>query len=349
MTDRFPELLYDSRCLDHENGPGHPERPRRLERIRRVVEDEFPEATWRSASPADRSHIERIHDTDYVDTVLGMRGSRGRLDADTAVSPGSVDAAELAAGMAIDAVRIAVENQRDAFAFVRPPGHHAEADRGMGFCLFNNVAIATRWALDNTDVERVLVVDWDVHHGNGTERAFYDTDEVLFFSTHQAPFYPGTGDVDDIGRGDGEGLTINVPLPAGTGDKGLYEAFDSILIPAARSYAPDLVVLSAGFDAHGLDPVGGMQATTDGFARLATLLHDLASHTCEGRLAAVLEGGYHLDALANGCAACVGVFAGIDAASSPADDHAPSRAVEQALVRARSIQTNHWPRVSDSA
>ena len=229
---------------------------------------------------------------------MNLRDRSVSLDADTHTSDGSILAAEHAAAAAIDlAVGVARGEAKPGMALVRPPGHHATASRAMGFCLFNNVAIAAR-ALQRTGVaERVAIYDFDVHHGNGTEAIFYEDPTVLYLSTHQFPFYPGTGDAEDTGEGAGKGATLNVPLRSGTTDGTLLEANDSLLLPTVRAFAPDFILISAGFDAHEKDPLGGCRITTDGFAALATRWIDLAADVCDAKIAAVLEGGYHLTAL----------------------------------------------------
>lgn len=334
MTDSTSRIYFDPTMIEHRPGRGHPERPQRLEAIEAALEGRFPDRTLHSADPISPAALHRVHDPNYVDEVLALRGQQAVLDADTIVSPKSVDAALLAAGMAATAVEWTVAEQRPSFALVRPPGHHAERARGMGFCIFNNIAVAAAYARAELDVDRVMIVDWDVHHGNGTQNAFYDRGDVLFFSTHQAPFYPGTGAVEETGTKDGKGATINVPLPAGTGDAALVEAFETLLVPAAEQFDPQLVLVSAGFDAHCLDPVGGMQATTDGFAALLSIIEHLADRCCGGRLALVLEGGYHLEALARTVVRCIEVLDGGDGKKNFGSPIEPAR---RALQRAREL------------
>ncbi len=299
-------LLFHPDMLDHDPGPGHPERPARLEAIRRrLTESPVRGARWAEPQPAERAAIDRVHDPGYVAAIESLRGRRARLDPDTVVSAGSVAAAYLAAGAAIGAADAAAGRPRRAFALVRPPGHHAEAGRAMGFCLFNNVAVAAAHAREALRLERILIVDWDVHHGNGTQHNFEERDDVLYFSTHRYPFYPGTGAAEEVGRGAGDGFTVNVPLPAGLGDDEHLAVFDRVLVPVAERFRPELVLVSAGFDSHRDDPLGGMTMSEAGFAALCGVVCALADRHCEGRLALVLEGGYDLGALARSAAAHV--------------------------------------------
>ncbi|MCP4806553.1 MAG: histone deacetylase [Proteobacteria bacterium] len=292
--------------LEHRPGAAHPERPERLEAILADLDARPIAGTRReSASPAAREAIERVHRLGHVQAMEAIRGRGAFLDQDTVASEGSIPAAYLAAGAAIRAAEHTLDGGGPAFALGRPPGHHAERRHAMGFCLFNNVAIAAAQALERSDVERVLIVDWDVHHGNGTQHIFEDRDDVLFFSAHQGDFYPGTGLVEERGRGRGEGFTVNAPLRSGAGDDELRAAFLGRLIPAAQSFGPDLVLVSAGFDAHVDDPLAGLRATSQGFATLTRMVRDLAVEECDGRLALVLEGGYDTIALAKSVRACI--------------------------------------------
>ena len=337
MTSRRPRLLFDPLTIEHDTGHGHPERPARMTAIGDHLRDSLPDADLHTAPPASNQALETIHTPAYIDAVFELRGQHGQLDPDTVLSPKSVDAALAAAGMSIAAVEAVIDGEPSAFALVRPPGHHAETGRGMGFCIFNNVAIAATQALRSPDIERVLIVDWDVHHGNGTQQTFYDRSDVLFFSTHQSPFYPGTGDVNETGSGDAEGTTVNIPLPAGSGDAALIDAFQSVLVPVSRRFDPDLVMISAGFDAHCLDPVGGMQVTTDGFRALTSIVADLAARHADRRLALILEGGYHLDALARSVGACIDVLTSPEDFELPSNDGDPIEPAAKALERARQV------------
>ena len=305
MRQRSPQIFVDERMLDHQPGPGHPERPQRLQAVLNRLHEELPQVPRQAAPPATREMVERVHAPAYVESILALKGRSARLDADTIVSPQTVDAAFIAAGQAVAAASFAFDQRTSTFALVRPPGHHAEGHRGMGFCFFNNIAVAAAEILATTEVERVLIVDWDVHHGNGTQEIFYERGDVFFFSTHQSPLYPGTGDAAEAGAGPGLGATLNRPLPAGTGDEELLEVFQSSLIPAARDFAPELILVSAGFDAHRLDPIGGMRVSAAGFGALTDLVAELAQECCQGRLALILEGGYDLEGLSTSVVACL--------------------------------------------
>lgn len=336
-------IFYDPIMMEHRTGPHHPESPERLWEIAALLDNELGPLWARSAPAASVADAERIHTPAYVASLLAMVGKNTHLDADTVISPGSVDAAFLAAGHAIAAARHTCQTGRPAFALVRPPGHHAAPNRGMGFCLLNNIAIAARYALDELGIRRVLIVDWDVHHGNGTQDAFYDRRDVLFYSSHQSPLYPGTGAVDEVGAGHGAGYTINIPFPAGTGDDGLLAAMESILVPAAGEFEPDLLLVSAGFDAHRLDPIGGMRVSTEGFAAMTAVVSDLATRLCGGRLALILEGGYHRQALARTVARCLRELQSPRDEELQIDQSSLEPGVISALQAARGINARYWP------
>jgi len=289
-------------CLKHETRPGHPERPARLRAIRTALDEAgvLADVTELSAEPADLKWIETVHDTDYVARVRRVceRGG-GLLDrGDTPVGPASYNAALHAAGAVLAAADAVMAGRaRNAFCAVRPPGHHARSGAAMGFCVFNNVAIAARYLRRHHGLERVLIVDWDVHHGNGTAETFDDDPSVLYFSVHRHPFYPGTGAASGDEAHRPAGGTINVPLPAGAGDEAFLDALRTRLAPAADRFRPDFVLISAGFDAHQDDPLGGMAVTTEGYGRMTELVRDIAKKHCDGRVVSVLEGGYDLEAL----------------------------------------------------
>jgi acetoin utilization deacetylase AcuC-like enzyme len=294
-------LYYDSRFLDHDTG-NHPERPSRLRQIALRLESTglMTQCTRPAWEPATRARLEHVHEPGYIESVQAMaaRGG-GHLDADTAVSPASFDVARLAAGAACDAVdRVMAGEDKTALCLVRPPGHHALAERGMGFCLFSNVAIAASVARDEHELDRVLIVDWDVHHGNGTQDVFYADGRVGFFSIHRWPFYPGTGDAEETGTGAGVGTTVNLPVAFGTPRQTYRETFASELEKFAANFRPQLILISAGFDSHRADPIGSLELEVEDFAELTKIVHNVAAVHAEGRVVSVLEGGYNPPVLA---------------------------------------------------
>jgi acetoin utilization deacetylase AcuC-like enzyme len=260
-----------------------------------------------------------VHAPEYISLVQKQaEGGGGWLDADTVMSPGSYNAAIYAAGGALTAVDTVMSRQvNSAFALVRPPGHHATCWQAMGFCLFNNVAIAAKYALANFDIKRVLIIDFDVHHGNGTQDTFYTDPHVLYFSVHEYPFYPGTGSIDETGARDGEGFNVNVPLLAGWGDDEYQAVFEDILAPAAKRFEPQLILVSAGYDAHWADSLALMQVSVSGFARLVEIIKTLADMLCQGRMVFTLEGGYNLEALSLSIAATLDILRGNRQISDP--------------------------------
>ncbi len=297
-------LVYDPHYLEHDMGHGHPESPERLRAIVARLESSglLARLVRIVPRPAEDEWITQIHSPQYVETLKRHRPSSGRvqLDPDTSMSPGSLPAAYLAAGGVLAACDAIVQGTvRHAFCAVRPPGHHAERTRAMGFCLFNHVAIAARYLQKRHGLSRVLIVDWDVHHGNGTQHSFEDDPSVLFFSTHQYPHYPGTGRATETGTGAGEGFTINVPMEAGEGDEAYVDVFQRVLVPAAERFKPECVLISAGFDAHKDDPLASMGLTEAGYRDLTAIVAGIAARHAQGRLLSSLEGGYNLTALAS--------------------------------------------------
>lgn len=299
-------LVLDKRFERHETGYGHPERPERLRAIADALDARgLTHACARiEATPIDMELVRRNHDADYLDCLrLWCESGRPLGDMpDTDICKESFEIARLAAGGVVSAVDAVMRGEIDnAFCAVRPPGHHAERNRSMGFCLFNNVAIAARRLLEDHGLSRVLILDWDVHHGNGTQHSFDDDPRVLYVSLHGHPgiLYPGTGYAHERGRGPGEGFTVNVPiLPPGADDV-WRAAFDDPILPAVERFAPQFVLISAGFDAHRLDPLGPLELETGSFGWMTDLLVDVARRHCGDRLISVLEGGYHLQALAD--------------------------------------------------
>jgi acetoin utilization deacetylase AcuC-like enzyme len=296
-------FVYDGLYLEHQTTPGHPESPARLTAILDKLKTDgvYAQLTPLTPKAASLERIQTIHTPKYVERVR-TRCETGEeyLDSmDVPISRKSYAAALLAAGGVLRAVDAVMGGEViNAFCAIRPPGHHALADRAMGFCIFNNVAIGTRYVQQQYRLSKVLIVDWDVHHGNGTQAAFYDDPTVLYFSTHQFPFYPGSGTESEKDRGKGLNHTINVPLPAGSGDKEYLAAFEQKLRPAALAFAPQFVFISAGFDAHEHDTLGGMRVTTECYGQLTRIVKGIADQCCQGRLVAVLEGGYGLPGLA---------------------------------------------------
>ena len=298
-------VLYDPLFLEHDL-PGHPESATRLQRIMTELVNAGVWQRLQSVTPRPVAlpMLERVHDRGYIDRVreISARGG-GYLDADTYLVGLSYDVAMMAAGGTVELTRGVLAGElRNGIALVRPPGHHAERRRGMGFCLFNNIAVAARAALDEFGLHRVLIFDWDVHHGNGTQEIFYDSPNVLFISTHQYPHYPGTGDWREAGAGAGSGYTVNLPLPTGAGNAGFSRLFREVVIPLADRFQPELILVSAGYDGHWRDPLAGLHLSLAGYWQLASGVVGLAERLCDGRLVVVLEGGYDLTVLAHGIA-----------------------------------------------
>lgn len=302
-TSMTTGIVKDKRFMDHNMGPGHVESPQRLDVIYRMIEREisFPLVDI-EARPADKEELGWIHTPVYIERIEETSGKeRTVLDPDTSTSANSYEVARLAAGGLLELCR-AVMNKKieNGFALLRPPGHHAESGQAMGFCLFNNVAVAAEYLLNKFSLKRILIVDWDLHHGNGTQHSFYNRNDVLYFSTHQYPHYPGTGHWSEAGQGPGEGYTVNVPLSPGKGDSDFRFIFNSILAPIVEKYNPEFILVSAGFDIYEDDPLGGMSISASGFGALAYDLIKMAERHCTGRILFTLEGGYSLQGLRDG-------------------------------------------------
>jgi len=287
-------ILRDDLFLEHDPGPGHPENAARLAAVYRDLDAAPPaDAVMRAPRPVGAEALERVHSAAYLATLRRSAGKATRFDADTATSARSVEAALAASGAAVEGVEAVVRGEaHGAFALVRPPGHHAETGRAMGFCLLNNVAVAAAHAVAALGCKRVLILDPDVHHGNGTQHAFEERADVLYVSSHRFPYYPGTGAVDEVGRGPGAGYTVNLPVPAGTADIDLAHLYWMVVDPVVRAWQPDLILVSAGFDTFVRDPLGGLAVTERGFRALFALFRSWADAFCPGRLVCVLEGGY---------------------------------------------------------
>lgn len=287
--------------LEHKTEIFHPENPARLQSIYSMLEtQDFGAAlVTLEARYAKMEELLLVHDEQYVDRVLdSAEKTRVRFDPDTVTSPKTYKAAWMAAGGVMEAIRAVVAGDvANAFALIRPPGHHALRDRAMGFCIFNNLAIGARYALKSLGLERILIVDWDLHHGNGIQEIFYDDPQVLYFSLHRYPYFPWTGSIEEVGRGNGEGYNVNVTLEFGSSDSDYANVFRHLLVPIARQYRPEILLIAAGFDIHHADPLRSMKVTEAGFARMTGLLMELADELCRGRLVLALEGGYDAEAL----------------------------------------------------
>jgi acetoin utilization deacetylase AcuC-like enzyme len=336
-------LITSPRFEEHTTPPGHPEGPERA----RVFDEAAARwlssgGTARAPRPASADELGRVHAPEYLSALEAIRGRAAALDEDTFTSPESYEIALLAAGAAVDAATHAIDRGEPAFALVRPPGHHAERDRAMGFCLFNNVAVAAAASIAR-GLSRVAIVDIDVHHGNGTQWMFYDDPGVLYLSTHQFPFYPGTGAADEVGRGDGLGFTVNIPLEAGATDDDYALVHRAVVLPVLETFAPQLVLVSAGFDAHERDPLASMRMTTNGYA---SIVRQLTASASGGAIAFVTEGGYDLGALAECLDASFAAIAesGVAASTAAARTGHPAGTVrgERALRAVRAAQSQFW-------
>jgi len=306
-------LVYDPIYLEHDTGD-HVENPQRLVAAMSYLKEAGikEKLTCLPARPALLEELEMIHTSEYISYVKSKADKGGGwLDPDTVMSPKSYEAALYAAGGFMVAVEAVMRGKVDnAFALVRPPGHHALHDRAKGFCIFNNMAIAAKFALSKFSLNRILIADFDVHHGNGTQHAFYADPRALYFSTHQYPFYPGTGWIDETGTVEGEGTTVNFPMAAGWGDEEYLRAFNEVLVPVAQRFQPQLILVSAGFDAHWADYLAMMRASVIGFAQIVMILKELAAELCQGRLVFTLEGGYNLQVVASSIKAIFDVLLG---------------------------------------
>ena len=337
-------VVTSDRFADHLTPPGHPERVERAEAMQvattRWIKSGGAVLDPRAATDDD---LLRVHDSAYVEAVKSFRGRAAMLDPDTFTSPESDEVARRAAGAVLTAVDHVLDarGMARAFALVRPPGHHAERDRAMGFCLYNNVALGAAWARER-GVERVAIVDYDVHHGNGTQHSFYDDPQVLFVSSHQFPFYPGTGSAAEVGRGAGSGFTVNLPMEAGSTDDDFDRVYGDVVVPVLRDFRPGLILVSAGFDAHERDPLAGMRMTTEGYGRLTSLLLSAADEVCAGRIVFVTEGGYDTRALVE----CIGTVAALaSGVSEPisASSSIPSTRGEDTVTVVKRMQAAYWP------
>lgn len=337
-------LFASDRFADHLTPPGHPERVERAA-VMQVVAAEFRRNGGAVLEPraATDAELALVHDPEYVAMIRETAGRAVALDADTYTSPDSYDVARLAAGAAISAVEHVLEagTGARALALVRPPGHHAERNKAMGFCLFNSVAVAAAVARTR-GLRRVAIVDYDVHHGNGTQSSFYSDHSVLFMSSHQYPYYPGSGGADEIGSAAGRGFTVNLPLVAGATDADYEHVYARVAWPVLRQFKPELVLLSAGFDAYQDDPLGGMRVTVPGFERLTAALVDVAEQVCEGRVVAVVEGGYDMTGLGDGLRAAIRALSGASRLADLPPPSGPAPRGEATITAVRPHLLEHW-------
>ncbi len=351
---RKTAVFRDPLFLDHDPGFDHPESPERLKVIYKILDGDLLRYCFLEPdfSPASHAIIALNHSEKLIERVSETAGKIfDALDPDTKTSPDSYAAACLAVGALVKGVDLVMTGDIDnGFALVRPPGHHAERDQSMGFCLFNNVAVAAHYAIEILGLERVMIVDWDLHHGNGTQNSFYESEKVLYLSTHQYPYYPGSGSLQETGRGKGEGFTVNIPLPGYQGDVDYATIFDDLVVPVGREYKPQLILVSAGFDIYGGDPLGSMDVTPQGFAYMTRTLVRLAEEVCGGRLLVTLEGGYNLDGQRDGILAVLGELSGqVLETGYPTnlDDDAFSRLSREkshhpAILQAWEVAKRHW-------
>ena len=340
--------------LLHEPGFDHPESPDRL----RVIYDELDKEkvgchfVYPGFEPVSHDTLLMNHSQALVQRVADTQGrSHDFLDADTRTSESSYDAACLAVGALTDGIgRMAAGEIDNCFCLVRPPGHHAERDRSMGFCLYNNVAVAARWAMKELGMTKIMIIDWDLHHGNGTQHSFYDDNRVLYLSSHQYPYYPGSGALLETGEGAGEGFTVNIPLPGGQGDMEFARIFNELVVPVTREYEPELILVSAGFDIYNGDPLGAMRVSADGFAWMTRKLVQVAEEVCSGKLLVTLEGGYNLTGMRDGALAVLAELCGdkldcgypVNLADKKAKQLATSGVECSPLDQAVEVAKNYW-------
>jgi len=335
--------------LEHKTGVMHPENPYRLESIYTMLESRDFGGALVDIQPrfATLTELLLVHDPGYVDRVLdSAEKTQVRFDPDTVTSPKSYKAAWMAAGGVMEAIRAALTGEvRNAFALIRPPGHHALRDRAMGFCIFNNLAIGARYALNDHGLERVLIVDWDLHHGNGIQDIFYDDPHVLYVSLHRYPCFPWTGGAEETGEGAGRGFNVNIPLEHGCSDPDYANLFRHLLLPITRHFRPQIILVAAGFDIHHSDPLRSMSVTEAGFARMTQLLMEIASELCGKRLVLALEGGYNSEALRNSVAMVLWELTGrsvINREEMRLVEDAQYGTIEKTIEQVKKIQTPFW-------
>jgi len=337
-------IVRDERYLAHITDDYHPEHPNRLRSIYAMLDSLSKEGmTYIAPRLASHDEIALNHSPAYIGSIASTEGKiQRRLDPDTVTSPGSYESALLAVGGVLNLVDALFRSEIDnGFALVRPPGHHAESDRAMGFCIFNNIAVGARYAAKRYGLKRILIVDFDLHHGNGTQHSFYQESSVLYFSTHQYPYYPGTGQLSEIGEGKGKAYTVNIPLPRGMGDDDYKYAFREVLSPIADLYRPELVLVSAGFDAYCNDPLGGMAVTEGGFATMTNMLMNIAEKHSAGKMLCALEGGYDLNGLTSSVKATLMEMKGTPM-YTPDEKVNPSKEMRRTVDEVRDVLKPYW-------
>lgn len=338
-------IVKDWRYAEHNMGDFHPESPQRVRAINEMLEREKVFSSYQAVEPrpATEEEIALVHTLSYIQTIKQTAGrERVYLDPDTSTSPRSFEVALLAAGGLLQAADSIMEGKiQNGFALVRPPGHHAEVSQARGFCIFNNVAIAAQGLIKKHGLKRILIVDWDLHHGNGTQNFFYERSDVLYFSTHQFPHYPGSGFWSEVGSGEGEGYTVNVPLAAGKTDEDYLFIFQNLLAPVAAAFKPEFILVSAGFDIYEGDPLGGMNVSPAGFGALTEILLKLAATTAQNRLLLTLEGGYELLGLTESVKSVLLALGGRDRPTLPAVTISASTLRE--LEPVFKVQKKYWP------
>ncbi|TDI34416.1 MAG: histone deacetylase [Acidobacteria bacterium] len=341
-------VVFTEDFKKHDTGRRHPESAGRVDAVARALRDPSLTDKLELLEPrrAEREEILLVHWDRLYEEVLESAGKkRTLLDSDTVASADTAEVAHLAVGAVLTAIEAVMDRTvQNAFAFPRPPGHHAKPDKAMGFCVFNNVAIAARYAQKRYQLERILILDFDVHHGNGTQKVFYTSPEVLFLSTHELGNYPGTGDLGELGKEEGEGFTLNVPMPPGMGDPEFLRIFRDVVVPVGLEFAPELILVSAGFDAHRDDPLGGMNLTRDGYAGITHEILRLAEGTCEGKVVFALEGGYDLHALEKSIVSTLAVMTGEQMPES-ADFE---KAAEELVSEVRQAHGAYWSSLRES-
>ena len=344
-------LVYHPDYVKHNLGFDHPERPERVSKVVEHLKDASllnnPKLTISYPNPVNKADLMLVHTEDYIEKVQNMSNHGGMLSIDTPIQAKTYDIAKLSAGGAVLAGKMILENKvSNSFALIRPPGHHAGRNYGGGFCYFNNIAILVEYLRKNFGLKRFMIMDWDVHHGNGTQDIFYEDPTVLYFSTHQMPLYPGTGHIEEIGEGEGKGYTVNLPLSAGTLGNNYEKIFDDLFFPLAKEFKPDIILVSAGQDAHTLDPIANLQFTTNNYIKMTERIMKVAESISKSRLAMVLEGGYNLVALSETISSIISTMAKIDQSNiskpSSLKEVTEDNEIESRIEQLKIILKNYW-------